>query len=51
MRVTRTRKCRWSHRCGLCGGYVTTGMAEALVTGKGWCHLDCVVAGQRGTAA
>ncbi len=51
MRATRTRKCRYQHRCGLCRGLVLVGQAEGLVVGRGWAHADCVVAVQRGSTA
>jgi hypothetical protein len=47
VRASRTRKCRYQHRCALCRGYVLTGQSEGLVTGAGWAHVDCIVDGQR----
>jgi hypothetical protein len=41
---TTTRRCRLSHRCGVCGEMVATGTMEGLVTEQGWCHMaGCIV--------
>lgn len=47
VRASRVRKCRFQHHCPACHGAVLTGQSEALVSGRGWCHTECVVSAQR----
>ena len=46
VRASRTRKCRYQHTCSICHGLVLPGQSEGLVTGAGWAHVDCIVAGR-----
>ena len=48
LRASRTRRCRYRHRCALCRADVLPGQAEGLVIAAGWAHVEpCIIAAQR----
>jgi hypothetical protein len=52
VRAQRTRKCRHSHRCGICGRQIAVGTLEGLVLSRGWCCVEpCILQRQQKATA